>query len=51
MKQIGKKSKNTCILTLYEDALVFSTFKDIKMICVLTFYQDELVVSTFEGRK
>ena len=50
-KQIGRKSRSTRVLTLYQDALVFSTFNDIKMICVSTPYQDELVVSTFEDIK
>ena len=31
--------KIKAVLTPYQDVLVFSTFKDIKMVCVLTFSQ------------
>ena len=41
--------KIKAVLTLYQDVLVFSTFKDIKMVCVLTFCQD--VFSTLKDIK
>ena len=43
--------RETCVLTRYQDVLVFSTFEDIKIVCALTPYQDVLVFSTFEDIK
>ena len=46
-----KRKKKACILTHYQDLLVFSTFEDIKMVCVLTPYQDVLVLSPLKDIK